>query len=636
MSSSAARIQTASRVAPAEIRTPPALAAIAKKFAPVILQDNDVPVPPSNADYFGRMNLPTNIELDSGNYHNIDVQFDTRFILNYIMYHVMNLAPELNFKGHPYFSPLSYIGYCMHLFYALLLACDCTFRSDKSYHASRFMTDQERKDLYEVLLNCQMPTFLSDLFLELAPVYDPRRNNLLFVPSLAGHSFEHDYGRTLLPSMFYAAHHMLASTRTNKDPNDVIDDCMALHVITAGTTNFTISNYLGTWYATGHHDNWLNRDFLAFFNPLVGRFLTQRPTFARMHFETEVLPIDGTGNPYTAFLLASDENTSLATTVLTAPSTFVNANDPKSPKLGSVLASLSGTLLLNYAIEPPTLPTWTAATYNQDDNPSDISDKTFATEHNFLVDESTHDKTLSYPDDDTGLNAAWYAIAKVKHTKARTPFKHVIFNVKDHLTPYVLYFQPYDVSPSSLDLTIAAGIKIEHGDISGFAINIEQPDSSLDDNNAQILQAAIRLSKVIRVNAQTSAGDNRVSIAVREPLDRTKQGVMYIFRSLLKSVFPVLDNEDVKSTDTVLPTNVGLTIERGHYSFDQGFNVKAGSNGDIKTSDDSIYLWSSYRYVHKKKNPAPADISMLASLRPFYGNNVTLSRSKNPTLLIPH
>jgi len=631
------RIQTASRVSPVEIRTPPALAAIAKKFAPVVLQDNDAPVPPSNADYFGRMNLPTNIELDSGNYHTIDVQFDTRFILNYIMYHVSALTPELNFKGHPYFSPLSLIGYCLHLLYALMLACDVTFRPDKSYHAARFMTDQERKDMYDVLLNCHLPTFLSDLFMELAPVYDPRRNNLLFVPSLAGFSFEHDFGRTLPPSLFYSAHHMLASTRTNKDPNDVIDDCMALDVITAGVTNFTVSNFLGTWYASGHHDNWLNRDFLAFFNPLVGRFLTQRPTFARIHLELETLAIDGTGNPYTAYLLASDENTSIMTTVLTAMSTFVSSNDSKAPKLGSVLASLSGTLLLSYSIEPPTLPTWTAATYSQSDDPADVSDKTFATEHNFLVDEKSLSDTGPYPTDDTNLDGHWYHILKsIKHTKARTPFKHVLFNVKDHLTPYVLYFQPYDVSPSSLGLTIAAGLKIEHGELAGFAVNIEQPDSSLDDNNSQILQSAIRLDKIIRVNATTAAGNNFVSISVREPLDRTKQGVMTIFRSIAKAVFPSLDTENVEFTFGSRPQDFGQTEENGHYSFTKGFNIKAGINGNITIPKHGIYLWSSYRYVHKKKNPSPSDISMIASLRTFYGSNITLSRSKNPSLLIPH
>jgi len=430
---------------------------------------------------------------------------------------------------------------------------------------------------------------------------------------------------------------MLASTRTNKDPNDVVDDCMALQVITAGATTYTVSNYLGTWYTSGHHDNWFNRDFLAFFNPLVGRFLTQRPTFARIHTELETLAIDGTGNPYTAYLMASDENTSIMTTLLTAMSAFTNANDPKAPKLGSVLASLSGTLLLSYSIEPPTLPTWTAATYEQSADPADVNDATFAREHNFLADEQTHTDDAEYPDDDTNGNMNLYHVHKNSaHQKAQTPFKHLLFNVRYHLTPYVMYFQPYDVSPSSLGLTIAAGIKIEHGDLSGFAINIEQPESSLDDNNAQILQSAIRMNKILRVNFDATAGNNRVSMPTREPLDRTKQGIMTIFRSIAKAVFPYLDTSAVQYSPGSLPRNFGQTEELHHYNLHQGFNVKAGYDGKFTVPDHSVYLWSSYRYVHKKRNPAPSDISMLATLRTFYGSNVTLSRSKNPVLMIPH
>jgi hypothetical protein len=636
MSSQATRVQTASRISPVEIRTPPALAAIAKKFAPVVLQDDDTPVPPANADYFGRMQLPTNVELDSGNYHTIDVQPDFRFILNYIMYHVTALAPELNFKGHPYFSPLSYIGYCLQLVYAHLLACDSTFRATKSYHAARFNTDQERKDLYDLLLSARVPTFLSDLLLELSPVYDPRRNNLQFVPTLAGHSFEHDFGRTPPPSMFYAAHHLLASTRTNKDPNDVVDDCMGLSVLDVNGTEYKISNYMGTWYATGHHDNWFNRDFLSFFNPLVGRFLTQRPTFARMHFELEVLNPNGTTSPYQAYLLASDENVSLTTTVVTALSTFVQANDPKAPQLGSILATVSGTLLLSYSIEPPTLPTWTAATYKQEEDPSDVTDATFASDHRFLVDEPKFTKSLTYPDDDKSLLKQWFHVHKNKHDKKKTPFKHLLFNVRYHLNPYVLYFQPYDVSPSSLGLTIACGIKIEHGDISGFAIPIEQPESSLDDNNAQILQSAIRLSLVKPVNNMANHADNLVTIQVRDPLDRSSQGIMAIFRSIAKNIFPYLDNENVADDDTAVPTDIGLTSETAHYSFNRGFNVKAGSSARPTKVKHDIYLWSSYRYVFKHKNASPDDIAMFATMRTFYGTNVTLSRSKNPSLLIPH
>jgi len=326
----------------------------------------------------------------------------------------------------------------------------------------------------------------------------------------------------------------------------------------------------------------------------------------------------------------------MISTFIGAMSQFVLSNEPKAPKYGSVLSAVSGTLLLSYSIEPPTLPTWTGAKYSATKKDEDESDKTFATNHNFLTKEVTHAKKLSYPSDETGLLKHLYLVIKHKHKSEDTPFKHVEFLPSQHITPYVMYFQPYDVSPSSIGLTICAGLKIEHADISGVIVNIEQPESSLDDNNAQILQSAIRCSLITRVNHSSVSTDNRVSVAQREPLDRTNQGVMIAFRSFAKSVLPVFDNDSVEPDDQTDPATFGITRESHHYSMDQGFNVKAGNNGKVSLHPHSIYLWSSFRYVHKKKNPAPSDISMFSTLRHFYGNNVTLSRSKNPALMIPH
>jgi hypothetical protein len=305
------------------------------------------------------MNLPTNIELDSGDYAVIDTQFDTRFIMNYILYHTSAHAQEMNFKGHPYVTPISYAGYCLTLFYAHLLACDATFRPEKSFPAARFLSDSDRKDLFNKLLSSHVPVFLSDLLMEIAPVYDARRNNMLLIPSLAGYLHLHDFGRTIPPNLFYVAHHMLASTRTNAEPDDVLNALYQKPILSYGTRTFTIANYFGTLFGIGHHENFVNRDFNAFFNPLVGRFLTQRPTFARINLSTPDLADDFSGNIYSVLLLASDENLSLSSTLYDALSTFVLSDEPNSPKLGSIVSALSGTLLTSHTNEPPTHPTWT-------------------------------------------------------------------------------------------------------------------------------------------------------------------------------------------------------------------------------------------------------------------------------------
>nr|QBP78744.1 CP [Fusarium poae virus 1] len=630
------RISTASRIDAVELRTPAALAAIAKRFAPVVLQTEDTPVPPSNADYFARMNMPSNIELDSGDYATIDVQFDTRFIVNYILYHATNRAPEMNFKGHPYATPLSYAGYCLTMLYTFMLAVDVTFRPEKSWHAARFMSDAERKDLYEVLLSSRVPTWFADLLIELSPVFDPRRNNILLVPTLAGYIHNIDYGRTFPPSIFYSAHQLLASTRTNMDPDDVINSLMAIPLIHHDEEPYTVSNYLGTWYASGHHPNFVNQDYMSFFNPLVGRFLTQRPTFARLPLFPETLAANGSGNIYTSFLLASDDNITLANTLYTAMSTFIESDEPNSPQLGSVLSTLSGSLLLTHSIEPITLPTWTKATFVSDNDPTIVSDAKFVSDHNLYSESPVYNKTTTFPNDAKTITSLYYLVTKKKHAKSDSPVSYVTFKGKESVTPYVLYFQPYDVSPSSLGLTIAAGLKIELAEISGFTVPVEHPESSLQDNNSQYLQSAIRANLIAPVNARPTSAENRTLTIARTGIDSTLQGITASFISTCKAVLPFFDNEGNNLGDDTDLSKYGLSPEIHHASPFAGFNVKAGTNGHLLQTEKSLHLWSSYRVVHVKKEPTAKDISFIASFRPIYGTNVTLSRSKHPTPIIPH
>jgi len=626
-----ARITSASRVNAVEIRTPAALAAIAKKFTPVVLQEDDTPVPPSNADYFSRMMLPTNVELDSGNYHTYDIQFDTRYIHNYILYHTTSRFPEMNIKGHPYVTPLSLAGYCFSLLYALMLACDKTFRPTPSWQAARFLSDSDKRDLYDKLLQSRVPTFFADLLIEFSPVYDPRRTNHIFCPSLAGYTHSHDFGRTLHPAIFYQAHHLLASTRTNRDPDDVIDDLMAIEIITVGNTEYRISNFYGTWYDNQHHTNFLNQDFFAFFNPIVGRALSQRPTFARLNLAPEVY-ID---NIYENLLLASDQNISLMTILTDALSTFVLSDDSKAPQLGSVLASLSGTLLLSHSIEPPTLPTWTAAKYTQNASPVSITDKKFSEDHKFMIEPTAGTETAVFPDDPSKITESFYHVIKKKFSAKNRKVKHLTFAGKLSVHPNVLYFQPYDVSPSSLGLTIASGMKIELSEIAGFMVPTERPEDSLDDNNSLVKISAIAASTITPLFDSPTAANAAISIMERESIDSTSQPIMLAIRTAARSVFPRFYNESLPSA-LATPDSSGLKTEDDHYSSWTGFNVKAGTEGKISATDGKFYLWSSYRIVTKYKAPEPKDILFVASFRPIYGANVTLSRSKHPSLLIPH
>ncbi|UBZ25877.1 coat protein [Fusarium mangiferae partitivirus 1] len=616
-----------------ELRTPAALAALSKRFAPVLIQEDETPVPPGNADYFSRMMLPTNIELDSGNYATIDCQFDTRFIKNYIEYHVASLYPSLDVKGHPYVSPLTIAGYCLTLFYAHIFNCDATFRPNKSWYCERLLSDAPFTDLNNLFLNCAVPQFLADLLTQISPVYDARRSNFLFVPSLAGYSHEHDFGRTIPPSLYYRAHHILASTRTNKDPDDVLDDFYASNIVEYNGKIYTPANYFGTWIGYTH-PNWVNQDFHAFFNPIVGRALTQKPTFARASFAPDDYD-ENEFNIYEFLLLGSPDNLPLNTMLTGALSAFFHSQTQASPLLGNILSSISGTLLFSHSIEPTTMPTWTGKPYVQDSSPDDKSDLAHAAEHKFMIQPPRFTEKITFPVDSKDLVTNKYLIDNKTFDYKTDPIQVKLYDPRINNNPYVLYFQPYDVSPSSLGYTIACGLKIEHAEFTGIHIPIETPEDSLDDNNSQYLQSAVRLPKIRKIFAQSDPLP--VAIMSRSILDRTSQAIAFSLRAMYKNVLPFFGNQnvspDVKNGPKSIP---GFTAEENHSNPANAATYYAGTDGTLGLPDLSIHLWSSYRVVHKHKKPMEKDISMLASLRHIYGLNVTLSRSKNPVLVIPH
>jgi len=403
-------------------------------------------------------------------------------------------------------------------------------------------------------------------------------------------------------------------------------------IVTFATQEFAIANYMGTRYGNVH-TNWVNQDFESFFNPIVGRALTQKPTFGKLPLYDDTYSSNSEFDVYTFFLAASDENITVISNTVGALSAFFASHEPKSPKLGNVLASLSGSLLFSHSIEPPTLPTWTGIKLFAQTG-TDRSDKEFAADHKFMVDKKTFKGSLKWPTDTTDLTLDRYALEKKDHDKSKIPNPRVTFDPSTHVTPYVLYFQPYDVNASSLSLTILAGLKIELAEIDGFTVPVEHPESSLDDNNSQYLQSAVRLSQIKAINASSAYTNENLRVLARRRLDRTNQAIAAAFRSMARNVFPVLANKNISESTT---TMVGMKKEDNHDQASTSFTFTAGENGlpDIH-SDFKIYAWSSYRVVHKYKKPDAGDVSMVLSFRPIYGQNVTLSRSKNPALIVPH
>lgn len=268
-----------------EISNTTSLSDLAKRFNPSE-PPPEAPVPKPRSTYFEKLDMAVRMELDHGTQHIIDVQPDLRFPLQYILYNVIEQFPELTVKSHPFISTFTLVAYQQILFNAYLLICDLYSREIVSFNAAKYKSNPTKMDFLTKLLDCYIPTDLEVILNALAPTYDPQRRLQLYAPTFAGFHLATDFGRCVPPSMFILAHHLLASVRTNSDPETILRTFYATPILSIPDKNFTPANFLGAYFdrnqRPNNHSNWLNSRFEKVFNPVIGRALLQRTTLAKI------------------------------------------------------------------------------------------------------------------------------------------------------------------------------------------------------------------------------------------------------------------------------------------------------------------------------------------------------------------
>lgn len=129
-----------------------------------------------------------------------------------------------------------------------------------------------KADYLSRLMNCYVPPDLEILLTNLAPTIDPQSKLQLNVPSFAGFVFDLDIGRCVTPSMFILAHNLLASLRTNSEPETILRIFYSTKILTIHETHYTPSDFIGGYFDHAQrptsHINWLNTRFEKIFNPV--------------------------------------------------------------------------------------------------------------------------------------------------------------------------------------------------------------------------------------------------------------------------------------------------------------------------------------------------------------------------------
>ncbi|KAK9871890.1 hypothetical protein WA026_015139 [Henosepilachna vigintioctopunctata] len=154
---------------------------------------------------------------------------------------------------------------------------------------------------------------------------------------------------------------------------------------------------------------------------------------------------------------------------------------------------------------------------------------------------------------------------------------------------------------------------------------------SLTENNSMYLQGTIPLSRVKKYTPSAEE-TNRLRFCTRVLHDSDNQPVAFARRDCSTIMVPRFGTEHVRANMSRL---YGVRVHDNCNDNETDFTYAASTfPNSPPVPENSIYLWSSYRYV-RKYNTSRKQTFLYYTLRQFYGENVTLSRTRTPVLLLP-
>jgi hypothetical protein len=616
-----------------------AATALAQRFKKAKDQPDPAPEPDYKDDILERIDVERNVSLDSGPSTIIDVQPDYRYSLITVIYHVIRIYSTLDQRNNPMITPASLTAYSLAIIYAYALISDSeNIRTVKSSHADDFLDNPTRKDLLIELERCAVPPFLRNILTGLSPTFDPRRTDIMFVNSLAGFSFYHDYGRSFPISMFLKAHHIVATCPSNQDPITVFNDWSNKPVID-GNNPVYIGQIIGSSLTTGTYDSWLLQRIRTLFNPVTSRSNTNRPTFTPLPTFPPLMSLSQI-NPYIYLLNADEDNIYNTVTFIRSMSAIIGEQIKGSSQLGTLFDTPSGVQIMTHFYHGPALPTW--HWFVPKEGKEELSAKRYAETLKFLFPQPNNKATvpLKYPTDPTTIETPLYLVRKdSKNPDSDDDRQMISFDLNFHVAPDVRYFDPYAYTPSTLAFTMMTGLCIESEEIDGFAVPQPNPGISLNAENSFILESSLPL-RLVQLASEVSNG-NGMNLYHRSISSQNSSAISVSLYDMSQNILPYFKTRVIDALPVSLHGFKTVTgIERFSKAFSKfGFRTSSIDEvHEINVPPKSIYAWSSYRHINThmpRSSPLRDKTYMIINFRTIYGTNVTMSQSVHPSRLIP-
>jgi hypothetical protein len=636
-----------------EIPTASKAAAVKRRFHPATEQPKGSSSPSQKDDLITRIGTDKKHDISDGLALTLDVIPDFRWILMAIIYYANVYYSTIDIKNRSKTSPATIVFYFMSVIYAHLLISDLYLRDSPSYWANDFMNDAARREFLEFLLAMPVPEILIKFIETLTATSDPRRPHIKVIPTLAGYSHHHDFGRFFPISIFGHMHNISATLRASSSTETAWNMLFKFQPITNMSVGSLFSQHISppTGSNTISYGSKFFQSLESLFNPLIERSIQRRNTFAStpMHPMTPAATDIKKFNPYVLALNCDSDNLLETQTILESVISSLLMILPFKGQIGTLYENLSGLDILRHGYSSYALPTWTNGT-NTDCSSTVTETVNSHSKHAtfiwFLQPFTVANTTdLKYPDPDSTINKLLYLVKKVTKTEnfpdPKSDFR--LFNGNNDVTPRIRILDPYDINVSSLSSVIYCGLIIESLEIDGSVVPHPDTDATLDDDNSQALQSALPLRIIRRGTSIQRSATMRIDTELRHITVSDSQKAATFKTDLGEHRLGTFDAK----VDHAIPAELPFFRIREHTSwFSRMSNVIAFKTKTRDThSDDtdthveygSVILWSPFRYVTRTWTPLTYsdDTYMISNFRTLYGTNVPLTEIAHPLSLLP-
>lgn len=632
-----------SQTAAFDIRNSQKLRNASKKYERPAPPENpaaDTPGPRLNI--FERMDIPGNSRHDSSLRAVIDTVPDFRYPLLFIIFHVIKLYADKEQQAAPLMTPASFTYYCMLLTYAFLLVNDYHGRPSPSHYASNFMDSDARTQLFEHLKKAYVPPFMLTLFHGLTDTSDPRRPGLQYFATLAGSRFATDFGRLIPPQIFCYMHNISADQDTSRNAATSMEQLTATEIFSEPPLQSHIAgHFLGAPSNNATYRNWLYKAVLTLFSPVCAKSLLRRTNIepinvypTRISSDQSVNNDIQTGNLYTIFLNANKKNVKHTQNFVNEFSAIAKNIFEAKFQLGAVPDDLSGISIMTHSYSQFALPTWTSKSYDNTKDPKYIDSEAFASKIKFLQEQtypSTGNGKLRYPQDDSKINKLLYLVLNSNHDSTKEPRDDtfITFDPETHVSPGMLWLQPYTSGDQAIGYSMISGLNIESFEIDGSSVPAPNPAVGLRHANVQFMQGALPLTHVIQ-------GINAIGISPfdRKVVKRNNQKISVDFFNMAENRLPRFDLDTADPVPTSIP---GFTTVDHVRSFFRAATKWSFMSDSAPPNDYRAVVWSPYRYVTSDEDEIPAEdnILMFTNEVTKYGTSVPLTGTEHASVIIP-